>query len=137
MVNKGGWIRIVEATIAILIIFVALFLVSETKRAQTESDLSTTITPLLEEIAKNNSLRDKIMANPQEAEGDINSFIEARIKEPNIEHAARVCDINEICGLLGKYPEAKGNVYAGSRLISSSLSSAQPKKVALFLWIKA
>lgn len=138
MVNKRGWIRIVEASIAVLIIFAVVLSLYQGRRVSSESDLSSSITPLLEEIAKNNALRDKIITEGSDAAQSIKELVGTRIREPNIGYDARVCEIDEVCGLVD-YPEegVRGNVYAGSRLISSSLKAgAEPKKISIFLWIK-
>ena len=140
MVNKQGIIRIIEASAAILIIFIVILTFSMTRKASTEKDLSERITPLLEEIAKNNSMRDEIVKyNPPsiiKANESIDAFLKSRITETNLGYGFRICGMGEICSL-GKYPSnITGNIYAGSRIISSSLEIAQPKRVSIFLWFK-
>lgn len=141
MVNKKGWIRIVEASIAIIIILFVLLSVSQIRERRFERDLSESINPLLEEIAKNTGMREKIIAdseNSNEAENTIKAFLEERLRDPNIGYDVRICKIDEVCGL-DKYPTGvSGNLYAGSRIISSTLSTmgTGPKKINLFLWIK-
>ena len=61
MVNKKGLIRIIEASIAILIIFSALFIVFLNRPAPEERDLGRIIHPLLEQISQNNSLRNSTL----------------------------------------------------------------------------
>lgn len=140
MVNKKGWIRIVEATIAILIIIAAIFSVSEIRKNKFEEDLAETINPLLENVAKNNTMREKIILDndtSEEAEDMIREFIAKNIRAPNIGYDVKICPSDSICSL-DKYPEDAENVYAGSRIISSTLTEAGegPKKISLFLWIK-
>jgi hypothetical protein len=137
MVNKKGIMRIIEASIAILIILVVILTISLTRRAATERDLSETITPLLEEIAKNNTLRDEIIANPENANESIMALLAARIREPNIGYNVAICEINNPCSLESYPGDVSGNVYVGSRLISSGLiGGAQSKRVAIFLWVR-
>ncbi len=137
MVNKRGWIRIVEASISILIIFAVILSLYQGRRVSSQSDLSDSITPLLEEIAKNNSLRDEIITKGENANQSIRQFVSSRIREPNINYTVRVCEMNEVCGIVDYPIDISGNVYAGSRLISASLKAgAQSKKVAIFLWLK-
>lgn len=140
MVNKKGWLRIVEASIAIVIVFAVLLSVSQIKERRVVSDLSQSIGPLLEEIAKNVSVREKIIADTnssEEAEDMLRLLIDARLKNPNIGREVKICDLGSSCNL-DKYPTSiNENVYAGSRIISSVLSTeGEPKKVNLFLWIK-
>jgi len=138
MVNRKGIIRIIEASIAVLIILTAIISVSLTKKAIVEKDLSGTINPLLEEIAKNSTLREEIIMNNGNSTEKILNFLSRRIREPSIGFDAKVCEINDACSL-NRYPSnITGDVYAGSRLISSGLiGGEQPKRVSIFLWIKA
>ncbi|MEM4259234.1 MAG: hypothetical protein QXS38_00515 [Candidatus Pacearchaeota archaeon] len=140
MVNKKGWIRIVEASIAILIIFAVIVSVSQIRKARAERDLSEIISPLLEEIAKNNSMRESIIKDDKES-GDAENmamlFLSYKIRaETNLGYSFRICEIDEICGLEIYPTDISGNIYAGSRIISSSLTVAKPKKIAIFLWLR-
>jgi hypothetical protein len=144
MVNTKGIIRIIEASAAILIIFIVILTFSMTRKASTaETDLSGKITPLLEEIAKNNSMREIIVATDINDEtsknvtiGMILDFVNLRI-DSNIGRDANVCDVGAVCGMRGGYPrDISGNIYAGSRIISSSLSNAALKRISIFLWFK-
>lgn len=140
MVNKRGILKILEASIAILIIFGVVLSFSMIRRTSNERDLFQEITPLLEEIAKNNTLREEIITDPENASTSILAFIASRIRDPNIGYNAVICEINEVCA--PDYPrEITGNLYAGSRIISSSLlggsEGAKSKKVNIFLWIKS
>ena len=102
-----------------------------------ESDLSKMISPLLEEVAKNNTIREEIIADPLNANNTVMNFLRFRIKQPNIVYAVRICEIEDICGLSSYPTSISGNIYAGSRVISSGLiGGAQPKRVSIFLWIE-
>jgi hypothetical protein len=139
MVNKRGWLRIVEASVAILIILSVILVVAQKKSTLSENDLSETITPMLEEIAKNATLREQIIANNNVAsENTLREFVSRRISNNGLGYNVRVCGYRDMCAL-GKYPEdAKGDIYSGSRIISSALNAPQlqPKKVEIFLWFK-
>jgi len=141
MVNKRGWIRIVEASIAILIIFAALLYVSENRKAASEADLSESITPLLEEMAKNVTLREIILSDTNIsdfAENTTMKFLAGRIKQPNINYTVKICDYDKLCGLNSYPTDVKGNVYAGGRVITSVLTTSivNPKRVVIFLWMR-
>ena len=141
MVDKRGILRILEASIAILIIFGVILSFSMIRKTKSEQDLSSTINPLLEEIAKNNVLREEIITNSSIANKSIMTFLASRIKEQSIDYMVVICEINEAC-VLKNYPEnIVGNLYASSRVISSSLlggsSGAKSKRVSIFLWIKS
>ncbi|HLF54052.1 MAG TPA: hypothetical protein VI544_02635 [Candidatus Nanoarchaeia archaeon] len=140
MVNKKGILKILEASISILIIFGVILSFAMIRKTNSERDLSKEITPLLEEIAKNNTLREEIITDPENANASVLTFIASRIKDPNIGYNTVICEINETCA--PDYPiDITGNLYAGSRVISSSLfggsEGAKSKKVNIFLWIKS
>jgi len=136
MVNTKGIIRILEASAAILIIFIVVLTLSMTRKASTERDLSESITPLLEEIAKNNTLRAEIIEGSSTIDQTIEAFLRERINESNIGYNFTICNISQVCSLTRLPDEIVGNVYAGSRIISSSLESATPKRISIFLWFK-
>jgi len=137
MVNKNGILRILEASIAVLIIFVVIISVAVIRKPKAERDLSEMINPLLEEVAKNNALREQIISNPAEANNSILNLLASRIKETNINYSVRICDMDDVCGL-ETYPSIPGNLYAGSRVISSSLEGgALSKRVSIFLWFNS
>ncbi|MCX8158721.1 MAG: hypothetical protein N3D20_00265 [Candidatus Pacearchaeota archaeon] len=141
MVNKKGIVRIIEASVAILIILSVVLVVSERKKLQIESDLSERITPLLEEIAKNGSMREAIIRDNEtnnDAENLVMDFLKQRIKETFIGYNVTICNYTLVCGLRTYPTEAKGNIYSGERVISTTLENRQfnPKKIKIFLWIK-
>ena len=137
MVNKKGILRILEASMAILIIFAVLLSFAATNNVKNERDLSQMINPLLEELAKNSTIRDQIISNSDIANETILKFLASRIKESNIGYDLRICELDEVCGMKSYPSGIIGNVYAGSRTISSNLIvGSQPKRVNLFLWIK-
>jgi hypothetical protein len=134
--NEKGIIRIIEASAAIVIIFIVILTLTTTRKPSTEQDLSKRITPLLEEIAKNNSMRTDIVGEASTINLTMEAFLRDRIKEPKIGYNFTICDIDEVCSL-ARLPEGiVGNIYAGSRIISSSLGTATPKRVSIFLWFK-
>jgi hypothetical protein len=141
MVNKKGWLRIVEATIAALVIFGALVAVSKMGGGGFERDFNAVARDMLEEISKNASLRDKIVAytpyayslQDNETINELKNFTSPRVGA-GMNFEIRICNLNDICGL-DSYVE---NVYASERVISTSGTSAnvEPKKVKIFLWNK-
>lgn len=135
MVNKRGWIRIVEASLAIIIIFGVLIVLNASKNNNYTIDLSDKIPPLLEKIALNETLREKIVSgiNVSETENESMVIISESIKNPRINYSFKICNLNEFC-TLEPYPNAE--VFAGERIISSSLNRIAPVKIKLFLWIK-
>ena len=141
MVNRKGIIRIIEASAAILIIFIVVLTFSMTRKASMEKDLSERITPLLEEIAKNNSMREIIIStnltdgiSTNATTKMIIDFLGPRVLEKNIERDARVCEVEQVCGMSSIPKNITGNIYAGSRIISSSIYDDASKRISIFLW---
>ena len=145
MVNKKGWIRIVEASIAILIIFTVLLFISGSKKQVTENDLSGFAGQLLEELGSRTDLREAIVSYNLRDENDQNNaetinkirhMINSRISN-SYNYSVRICDPNDVCGLDNFPLNTEGNIYARERIISSTLTSNfEPKKLKIFLWIK-
>lgn len=146
--NKKGIIRIIEATIAIVIILGVILVVSSTRRVALESDMTGTINSLLEELSRNDTLREEIVINydlsksatdspNKEIIKDVKDFLDGRItNKAAFDYAVRVCHPDYACGL-EPYPDnAAGDVFANSRTLSSTLSEFSPKRVKLFLWRK-
>lgn len=143
VMDKRGFLRIVEAVFAILIVIGFLFVLSINKVQKSESKLGEDIPALLDEIAKNDEMREKIVSyddvEPGEQEQRINeieSFLRERVKE-GVSVSVRICEPDEPCpigeGLVGDDKE----VFSGERIISSSRSRVNnynPMRVKIFLW---
>jgi len=133
MVNNRGWLRIVEASAAVLIIFSVILLISRQAAIPQSNDLTGTITPILEEIARNSSLREDIITYGNESVPQLREFVGSRIKLHSLNYEVAVCNVDEICSLVS-YPSNTDEIYTGERIISSTLTSYNPKKVKIFLW---
>jgi hypothetical protein len=134
MVAKKGILRIIEATIAILLVLGVLMVVITTRRAREEPDFSDVLPPLLDEIAKNVSLRERIVSagegERENVEVELEDFLSSRVRKP-FDYKIRVCEPRDICGL-EEYPMA--DIFAAERVVSSTLEIYDPKKVKIFLW---
>ncbi len=146
MVNKKGLIRIIEASIAILIIFAALFIVFLNRPAPEERDLGRIIHPLLEQISQDNILRNSILdydtAKDENYEhnsailAELNSFLDTKITNPSLNYIVKICGIDGICALPSVPTSSGGEIFAEERIISTTIDreSFTPKKIKLFLW---
>ncbi len=139
--NKRGWIRIVEASIGILL--VAGVLLAVYSRGVRTEDLSEQIYELqilaLDEIANDNDLRREIL-NGVETRENMREFIVNKNYFPaNFGFCVNVCDVGEVCGVNnavcnnGEAPFDR-NIYAEERIISADLTKYFPKKIRLFVW---
>jgi len=127
--GKRGWIRIVEAFIAIVLIMTVMLGMYSSKPAKNNSEeIEKIMDATLDEIANNNQLRQDVLDNRQE---NITLFIKERIP-PILNFTVRICDLNDICNLDAYKPD----VYAKERIISSTLHEYDPKKIKIFVWEK-
>ncbi len=126
---KKGWLRIVESIIAIMIVFGVLLAVLIEKKAQNQENSCGLIPELLNEIAKNQSLRQEIVIG--EVSGT-NIFLKTRITNPALSYRVKICQLEELCALEEAGLEKK-NICANERIISTGGGSYQPKKLKLFL----
>lgn len=134
MVNKKGFMRIVEASIAILLVLAALAIISMRKNETNEEDISLRIYPILEEIGGNATLRKDIIANPVNAEAELDSFVKLRIGQNQFARGVKICEINSACALDEEIVNSE--IYSVERIVSASLDieSFAPKRVKIFLW---
>ena len=135
--NNRGWIKIVEASIAIMMVIgVLFFLFIQTRPAPYEIDYGKILRNALKEISRDNTLRNQILeGETPNSETAIKTFItENKNIPPNFEYDVRVCNIEGACGLLGGFHE---NTFAEERIISANLDSFSSKKVRLFMWRKS
>jgi hypothetical protein len=130
--NKHGWIRIVEAFIAIMIILGAV-LVIMSQRPSNNNAVVTTITDretgIIEFISKNDSLRTQILAGNT---APVNSAV-GKMMPYNLNFTTNICNVTEICSY--GVPIDR-DVYVKDVLISSNLTQYSPKKLRLFVWEK-
>lgn len=148
-INKKGWIRIVEATIAVLIV-IGFVLTYSAKIERAENDLTYVGTPILEEMAENGAMRVLIISYTPDATRSIdiqsnnniisqlNSFVSERITDNSLETAVAVCKIDASCILENPPSDAMGDIFAVERTISATPveSKFSPKKVKIFIWQK-
>jgi hypothetical protein len=140
MKNKKGWIRIVEAIFAVLLIAIIL-LTLILQRYSNQEDFSEEIyaieNSILREIQLNNSARAEIInMDPinHEIPGNVTNIIENYA--PNyLGCEAAICNITDDY-ILDKDIEFNKEIYVQSIMIMSNLNVHNPKQVKLFCWIE-
>ncbi len=129
--SKKGWIRILEAFIAVTILagFFTFVYVSNIRNPNQINEIYN-LKVILDEIADNIELRNKVLDNDLE---DIKTFVAERIP-PSFNFEVKVCNIKDICQL-NFYVE---EVFSSERIISTTLDrpDVTPKKVKIFIWKK-
>jgi hypothetical protein len=147
MVGKKGFIRIVEAAVAILLIAGVLLIVVN-RGFTAEDDVSEKIYRIelsalrfveLDEELRRDVLEANIGENGVEwfqfdsvGLGDVKNAIEERIPE-YLECEGKVCGLDKIC-VLDSYIEE--DVYAQAVAITANLNIYNPKQLKLFCWEK-
>ena len=145
--NKKGWIKIVEAFIAILIVIGAALFLYGGRNAQNK-DFSSEVYPIqrviLDDIQNNEEFRTMIVKIDKEVlPVEWNDFgskgldrIKGKIVEKtptNLECIAKICELNnEICDI----GYLKKEVYAQAVAISTDTREYSPKQLKLFCYLK-
>ncbi len=143
MINKKGWIRIIEAFVAILLVAGVVLVVVGRGNFQRE-DISQIFHDaefsILREIQLNDTLREEILGTsgtiewkdfPSQAP-KTRGKIESRIPS-YLECSANICWPSDPCFLA---EEQERDVYAESVIITSNLQTFNPRLLKLFCWGK-
>jgi phosphatidylethanolamine-binding protein (PEBP) family uncharacterized protein len=128
--NKRGWLKVLEAVIAIAILIGVLLYIMTTSAPK--KDMSTTAYEkekyILDTISKNDTLRSDIIDSDNYK---VNLTIEKMI--PNTwGYETRICELAEICNGIN-IPLDK-DVYAAEIVVTSTDNQYTPKKLRLFVW---
>jgi len=138
MVNKRGWLRIVEASIAVLLIIGAILIVSKSKAGQDNEELNEDIISALDNIAENFSVRAYILAyNTEELENSsgniqlinkINESLYSQFGGAKPKILFKICSINVPCSI-----KTNNEAFSYQRIISTNSESLifSPKKIII------
>ncbi len=126
--NKKAWIRILEASIAIMIIAsVLLTLYIRSNPSVDKEDYFYELGKrVLDKIYESNSLRESVLS---EQEGVIKEFVESELPS-NVGFDLCIAEIDVNCGFV----DVEKEVYVQERIFVASLFTYSPKKLRLFLW---
>ncbi|MEM3405756.1 MAG: hypothetical protein QW117_02145 [Candidatus Pacearchaeota archaeon] len=126
--NKKGWVRIIEAFIAVLLIFSLLFFlyVKNVNRADISDEIYSLQKALLLEISNNEELRKEVLENNTEK---IIIFLENKIPK-SFNYTIRICSLDEICSM----DFYKKEVFSSETVISSTIYQYEPKVIKIFMW---
>lgn len=141
--SRKGWIRIVEAFVAILLMTGVVIIVlnkGEFQRENISSTVHNVELSILREIQLSDLLREEILGTNGTVEWEsfpaqvpkIKSKIESRAPG-YLECVAKICDITDPCSLAG---DEEKNIYAESVIITSNLEIFNPRLLKLFCWEK-
>jgi hypothetical protein len=137
MVNKRGFLRIVESTIAVILVLVALVFLSAHRAAPESIDVGVILPGLLDEVARNLTLREKVVGDYDEesTESAIESTLSEKIENPSVNLSVEICNVTEVC-FLEPYPDTESDIFSSERVISSSIKDEtfEPRRIKVFLW---
>ena len=130
--NKQGWLRILEAVIAVLLVlsFVLLIFSRQNASSNQEEETQRMLRYTLDYLSKDEAVRNSVLAN------DTN-LIDLKIRQIlpiGINFSSRICSSEEICsnpaGFLQK------TVYSDEILVFANLTyySGNATKLKIFLW---
>lgn len=135
MVNKKGYMRILEAFIAIMLLAAVLtFIVINQSKGKSNVDAIKELeSVILQKIASDPVLRQAVLTDNEVL---INQTLAFSIPS-SYDYLYKICAINEVCKLdhENSYYTQKEIVSDGVS-VSSSLTTYNPKQIKLFIWEK-
>lgn len=136
MKNKKAWIRIAEASIAILIIMsVVLILIANRQPTNISEDVYEKQKQIINMIIENNTLRQDIL---NKYTVNVNKEISKMIPY-NWGFSTNICDMDQICPNPRTINDYYGkDVFIVERIVAATLTTHpdKPKKLKFFVWLK-
>jgi hypothetical protein len=137
MVNKKGFMRIIESTIAVMIVLGTIVLLSSQRVAVKSVDLGAELPSLLDETARNTTLREEIARNSDESqiEEGLELSLGDRLNNPGINVSVELCNLTEPC-FLSPYPDTDEEIFSAERIVSGNVKEIgfDPRKIKVFIW---
>ncbi len=144
MRNKKGWMRILEATIAVLLVTgVLLFVYSEHNLSSKGIDgyASNLQKKILKDISSNVTLRnfvlnDSILDSNSPEFLKLNNFVNSSIPQPPFNYSLNICNLGNPCKLDSQVFQdtLSYEIHSEEIIISANIIKYSPRKVRLFLW---
>jgi len=156
MVNKKGYIRTLEAVIAIILILIFIFSVlpkKQTEELKTPREIDLTSDRILNEVQNNEEFRgcviddldpSSLLLGQKSAEQCINTFItDNNLIPQTLDYKVKVCDTSitdttayNFCGEPPLVGTEDKTVYVKSIILSGTLTELKTKRVKLYIWRK-
>jgi len=143
--DKKGWVKIVEAFLAILLVAVIIILIvgrSNVREENYEERISNAGILILRDIQLDDILRQFIVDTNGEIDWDDDEFpssVKERIEERKpswLECVAKICDPANECVLsdekINEFELKEENIYTQSVVITSTTSTFNPRQLKLF-----
>jgi len=136
MKDRHGWIRVVEAFIAITMIFAALLIIISRQNQQEDykEEIIKLQSSILSQISHDDSLRNEVLGN--NTNGTIRYI--ANTVPNNINFSVTICNFISVCPNPVPYSYTLDKeIYSNEVLISANLTyfnDTNAKKLKLFFW---
>jgi hypothetical protein len=138
--NKKAWLRIIEATVGIVLILSAILVLYQKNSSTSETDMHETLYISLDEIAKNYTLRQLIIDDDTNAKKFTEDFLKNKVN-PAFNYTVLFCKISESPACNLNYREyTDGEVFSAERIISTKISESNfnsettSKKIRIYAW---
>lgn len=137
MVNKKGWLRILEAVTSILIILaVMLFFQTNKQKVDKGKDFKEIQDKIMQEIAE--AKRGYVLKYTSGKPTELENIVKGNLPS-NFGFNIRICKLGDNCEMIDKESIKKSSgksLFVKERIISSNLTKYNPKIVRLFVWEK-
>ncbi len=134
--NKRGWLRILEATIAVLIVtgvMIAVYSKQGNREPRFDDYLNNLGEKILLDISSDRVLRGYVLSGDNVS---LISYVTTKIP-PNFEFSLKLCTLGDPCKLSDddEIQATKGkDVFSKSTIIAADSKSYNPKELKLFMW---
>lgn len=137
--NKKAWLRIIEATLSIILILGVTILLYQTKQSIIEDNIQEKLPVFLDEIVKNNILRTAIIDEDSEAQTKTYNFLNTKMTNLDLNYEVVICEPNNQCAPSSSIT-TKNDIFSAERIISTTIEklnfeiATTPKKVKIYAW---
>lgn len=129
-----GWLRIVEAVIAILIVASSILIVLQQEQQRFDANLCAPLVPLLDEIAKTETLRNAVLLQERPL---VDEFLKTHITNPTITYSFSFCAPDDVCSFTGEDVSKDSDVCADERILAPVETTQGLVKLKIFLYRSA
>ncbi|MBU2496548.1 MAG: hypothetical protein KJ767_00625 [Nanoarchaeota archaeon] len=134
-INKRGYVRVLEAGIAILLLLGFIYFVTlptYVNKSNIDEDIYRKLNAILDEIENTNSYRDMVFIDG--GLQDLQDFVREELSENQLDGTLVICDIGVTCFPSQDVILPIKDIYVKERIIVKS--SADVKKTAIYAWTK-
>jgi len=138
MKNRKGWVKILEAAVAIMLIFgFMLYLRAKVEKPALADQMYEMTHRVLSEISANETLRNEILNETLVEKPLTNISLNASINKYGFDYSFKVCKIADSCPPTLPAESKDKEIFADTIIMSANPGQIySPKKLSLFVWMK-